>query len=273
MRPKRRFGQHFLCDPQVIERIVAAFAPGKGQHIVEIGPGRGALTVPLLRQVDSLDVIEMDRDLAESIGKQFGHKDGLRIHQADALRFDLGGIARPGEKLRLVGNLPYNISSPLLFHLLDQLGLISDMLFMFQKEVAERLTAAPGTRRYGRLSVMVGYRCQVYPLFSVGADVFDPPPKVDSAVVRLLPRDPPLTVSDHGLLKHLVTKAFGQRRKTLRNALRGVVDEAIFQAVEISSNDRGETLSISDYIRLANYLARVDDKNHKDRIRRDCKTQ
>jgi 16S rRNA (adenine1518-N6/adenine1519-N6)-dimethyltransferase len=253
---RKRFGQHFLRDPEVIERTVAAIAPRRGQRVVEIGPGTGALTRALVETLETLDVIEMDRDLAAGLQDSLGTHTRVRIHRDDALKFDLCSLASPGAKIRLVGNLPYNISSPLLFHVLDHLECVEDMVFMLQKEVAERITAAPSTRCYGRLSVMVRYRCDADLLFVIGPTAFAPPPKVDSALIRLAPRPLPETLLDDNTFARVVTHAFAHRRKTLHNALRGMIDDVGLHAAGISPSARGETLSVSEFVRLANYIAR-----------------
>jgi len=255
--PRKRFGQHFLHDARVISRIVAAIHPGPGEQLVEIGPGRGALTLPLLDAAGTLDVVEIDRDLAARLHLIESERPGLRVHIGDALRYDFAELAKPGKRLRLVGNLPYNISTPLLFHLLDSVNVIQDMVFMLQKEVAERIAAEPGGRAYGRLSVMVQYHCQVHCLFDVGRGAFSPPPKVDSTILRLQPIARPAEAAaiDPGLMKQVVTKAFGQRRKTLRNALRDEMAAADFVLANVDPARRAETLGVDDFIRLANTVA------------------
>jgi 16S rRNA (adenine1518-N6/adenine1519-N6)-dimethyltransferase len=259
-RPRKRFGQNFLHDPGTIGRILGAVDPRPGQHLVEIGPGRGALTEGLLRAAGALDVIELDRDLLAPLRERLGGLGELRIHHADALRFDLRGLLPPGAsdagRLRLVGNLPYNISTPLLFRFLAQLDCIADLHLMLQKEVVDRLCAEPGGRTYGRLSVMVQTWCGAERLLTIGPGAFTPPPRVDSAVVRLRPHRParyPLATPElHG---RIVAAAFAQRRKTLRNSLRGLVDPAMLTRTGIDPGARAETLSVGDYARLANALA------------------
>ncbi|MGH8577045.1 MAG: 16S rRNA (adenine(1518)-N(6)/adenine(1519)-N(6))-dimethyltransferase RsmA [Gammaproteobacteria bacterium] len=253
-RPKRRFGQHFLTDPSVIERIVGVIRPVAGQHVVEIGPGRGALTRPLLEALGTLDVVEIDRELAGTLCTSLGPIGELRVHRGDALRFDFSRLPPAGGRLRIVGNLPYNISTPLLFHLLAHSDAIEEMVFMLQREVAERIVAAPGNRDYGRLSVMLQFRCAATELFSVAPQAFRPEPQVHSTVIRLVPRPPATPVADHALFERLVRKAFGQRRKTLRNALRGWVDEKGFERAGIDPRLRAETLAVADFVRLANEL-------------------
>jgi 16S rRNA (adenine1518-N6/adenine1519-N6)-dimethyltransferase len=233
-RPRKRFGQHFLHDPRVLSRIVEAISPASDDFIVEIGPGEGALTGPLLKTVERLNVIELDRDLAAKL-----KAPGLIVHEADALDFDFG---RFPAGMRIVGNLPYNISTALLFHLARYAAQVRDMHFMLQLEVVERMVAAPSTPQYGRLSVALQARFRMKKLFNVSGGAFRPPPKVQSAVVRLLPLETPLRVDDD-----LLRKAFSARRKTLRNALPGVD----FAALGIDSGLRPENLSPQDYARLS----------------------
>lgn len=249
--PKRRYGQHFLIDHGVVERLIEAIAPEGRQPMVEIGPGRGALTRPLLESLGSLDVVEIDAGLAEALATELRPLGELRIHRADALRFDFSRLAPPGVRLRIVGNLPYNISTPLLFHLLGLGDAIADMVFMLQKEVAERIVSPPGSHAYGRLSVMLQYRCAASALFSVAPHAFRPQPKVHSTVIHLVPRPPPTPVPDYARFEGLVRHAFGQRRKTLRNALRGWIDEHGFARAGIDPMRRPETLAVDDFVRLA----------------------
>ncbi|MEJ2507872.1 MAG: 16S rRNA (adenine(1518)-N(6)/adenine(1519)-N(6))-dimethyltransferase RsmA [Gammaproteobacteria bacterium] len=266
-RPRKRFGQNFLHDGRVIERLLGAIAPRPGQRLVEIGPGLGALTAVLLPRLGSMDVVELDRDLLPHLESACTGLGELRVHQADARTFDVCGLASgpgasgPGaERLRVVGNLPYNISTPLLFHLIDQLACIHDMHFMLQKEVVDRLAAEPGSGAYGRLSVMVQYHCRVEKLFGVGPGAFRPPPKVDSAVVRLVPHpSPPVTVHDPAALSRVVARAFGQRRKTLRNALKDTLDAAAIEAAGIDPGWRAERLTLAQFAALANALAAAPD--------------
>lgn len=250
-RARKRFGQHFLHDPAIIERLVRSVAPGEGQSLVEIGPGQGALTYPLLDEVDHLQVVELDRDLIALLRERIA-PERLTIHESDALRFDFAALA-DGRPLRVVGNLPYNISTPLIFHLLDQAGAIADMTFMLQKEVVDRLTAAPGGKDYGRLSVMVQYHCQADYLFFVPPGAFQPPPKVDSAVVRLTPHaTPPWPADDPAWLARLVAQAFSQRRKAIRNSLKRLIDADLFAATGIDPGLRPDHLTVADYVALAN---------------------
>ncbi len=249
---RKRFGQNFLVSPGVIRNIVAGIKPTAGDLMVEIGPGLGALTGPLLERLDHLHVVEIDRDLIARLRQRFS-PERVTIHDGDALQFDFGAL---GENLRVVGNLPYNISTPLLFHLATFAPSVRDMHFMLQKEVVDRMVAEPGTADYGRLSVMLQYRFDMARLFVVPPGAFDPAPKVDSAIVRLIPRPASmLTVRDEALLAKVVLAAFGQRRKMLRNNLRELVDEAALQSAGIAPTARAEELAVADYIRLANMLA------------------
>ncbi|MEP6998170.1 MAG: 16S rRNA (adenine(1518)-N(6)/adenine(1519)-N(6))-dimethyltransferase RsmA [Betaproteobacteria bacterium] len=252
-RPRKRFGQHFLADPHYIERIVEAIAPQRNERIVEIGPGLGALTRPLLARVDRLTVIEIDRDLAAGLAAEFPPGQ-LALHVADALTFDFAGL---GGDLRIIGNLPYNISSPLLFHLAQFDAALRDVTVMLQREVVQRMAAAPATPEYGRLSVMLQVRFRVERLFVVPAGAFRPPPKVESALARLTPLGAARpAITDAALFAQLVAAAFGQRRKTLRNALKPFADEATLEGAGIAPGARGETLAVADFVRLANTLAR-----------------
>ena len=251
-RARKRFGQHFLTDPTVIDRIVEAILPAPGLHLVEIGPGQGALTRPLLHQIDRLDVIELDRDLAARLTTLA--PDKLHVHQADALKFDFCQLAATlgGERLRVVGNLPYNISTPLLFHLLAQLACIEDMYFMLQKEVVDRMTAGPGEPAYGRLGIMLQFHCAATRLFAVPPDAFRPPPKVDSAVVRLRPHiSRPVAVRNPAMLSQVVSQAFSQRRKTLRNSLKTLLSAEQIYATGIDPGERPERLGLTEFAALA----------------------
>ncbi|KAF1686527.1 16S rRNA (adenine(1518)-N(6)/adenine(1519)-N(6))-dimethyltransferase [Pseudoxanthomonas broegbernensis] len=250
--PKKSLGQHFLHERAYIERIVQAVDPRPGDALVEIGPGQGAITLPLLRRHGALTVIEFDRDLIAPLMAMADGVGELRIVHRDVLQVDFTALAA-GASLRLVGNLPYNISSPILFHALDHAAAISDMVFMLQKEVVDRMGAAPGSKVYGRLSVMLQAYCRVQPLFVVPPGAFRPPPKVDSAVVRLLPRDPAtLGIDDRARFAQVVRAAFGQRRKTLHNALKEVCDAAQFEAAGVSPDARAEQIEVAAFIRLAN---------------------
>lgn len=253
---RKRFGQHFLHEKGIIERIVSTLAPDQQDRLVEIGPGEGALTEPLLDRVDRLSVIEIDRDLIARLHSRAATDSRLEVIEADALRIDYAALAeRRGGPLRLVGNLPYNISSPLLFTLLAQPDAVTDMHFMLQKEVVERMTAEPGSRDYSRLSVTVAARARAEYLFDVAPGAFRPPPRVMSAVVRLTPRAPDFTINDPALFDRLVTAAFTQRRKTLRNALRNYLSTEAIERCGISATLRPERLHAADFARLANAVA------------------
>ena len=258
---RKRFGQNFLHDNHVIQNIVAAIYPQKGQFLVEIGPGLGALTEPVGEQVEHLTVVELDRDLAERLRHHPFLHQKLTVIETDAMQFDFGTLyadqtAEPKQKLRVFGNLPYNISTPLMFHLFKYHDLIQDMHFMLQKEVVKRLCAAPNSKAYGRLTIMAQYFCQVMPVLEVPPSAFKPAPKVDSAVVRLIPHQTlPHPVKDLYWLNRVCSQAFNQRRKTLRNALSSLFSPENLIALEIDLNARAENLSIADYARLANWLA------------------
>lgn len=259
--PRKRFGQHFLHDTHIINRIVAAIDPQRDDHLVEIGPGLGALTHALLPHVSSMDAVEIDRDIIPKLktsSEQYGH---LVIHEQDALTFSLDSLGKD-HPLRIVGNLPYNISTPLIFHLLEQLNCIKDMHFMLQKEVVDRLSAHPGTKIYGRLSVMVQYFCQVKKLFTVAPGAFTPPPQVDSAVVRLIPhKECPHIAKSLPMLRNIVTTAFGQRRKTLRKSLSTLMSQDQWSIIDIDSQLRPEQLSVADFVAISNIVA---EKNNHD---------
>lgn len=246
--PRKRFGQHFLHDPGVLDRLVSAIAIQPQDHLVEIGPGRGALTDQLLRHTHHLDAVELDRDLFADL--QDRHDPRLRLYNADALHFDFRQLTQNATRLRVVGNLPYNISTPLLFHLLDQSDCIQDLHLMLQKEVVQRMVSPPGSKIYGRLSVMVQARCQVRALFEVGSGAFNPPPKVDSAVVRLIPQHHP-QIRDWERFTLLVNRSFSQRRKTLRKSLGPWLGETDFSAAGIDPGARPETLGVDDFARLS----------------------
>jgi 16S rRNA (adenine1518-N6/adenine1519-N6)-dimethyltransferase len=251
-RARKRFGQHFLTDPGVIDAIVRTIHPSGQDVIVEIGPGQGAITNVLARHAGHLHAIELDRDLAANLRKQYADIPAVSIHEADALSFD---FSRLGDRLRIVGNLPYNISTPLLFHLLRFRDRVLDMHFMLQKEVVERLVAAPGSKAYGRLGIMLGCYLDIEALFDVDRLAFDPPPAITSAVVRLVPLPPDtFVIEDEAGLSTLVATAFMQRRKTLRNSLRKVADAGDFEALGIDAGLRPEQITIAEYISLSNYL-------------------
>jgi 16S rRNA (adenine1518-N6/adenine1519-N6)-dimethyltransferase len=255
-RARKRFGQNFLVCRGTIAKIVDAIAPKRGDRVVEIGPGLGALTEPLLERLDHLHVVEIDRDLIARLRERFT-PDRVTVHEGDALEFDFATLGANVPTLRVVGNLPYNISTPLLFHLAGFAASVCDMHFMLQKEVVDRMVADPGTADFGRLSVMLQYRFDMERLFVVPPGAFNPAPKVDSAIVRLIPKPAAeLTARDEALLAKLVLAAFGQRRKMLRNNLREFVDEAGLAAVGIKPTARAEELGVADYVRLTNVLAK-----------------
>lgn len=248
-RARKRFGQNFLKSNAIIHSIVAAINPQPGQNLIEIGPGQGALTFELLSLVKNMQAIEIDRDLFQYLQQESPKYGTLDLISADALKVDFKTF---GHSLRVVGNLPYNISTPLLIHLLANIEGIADMHFMLQKEVVQRLAASPGSKAYGRLSVLVQYFCDVEYLFTVPPEAFDPAPKVDSAIVRLTPHKiNPYPKIDVLILQQLVAKAFSQRRKTLKNNLKGMVGADELQALGVEPSRRPETLSIEEFVKLA----------------------
>jgi len=254
---KKRFGQNFLTDQGVIYSLVEAISPKPDDLLVEIGPGLGALTQPLLKKLNHLHVVEIDRDIISWM-ESFYPKDKLTIHSSDALKFNFAELAKLGtdHKIRVTGNLPYNISTPILFHLLDNVECIIDMHFMLQKEVVERMVAAPSTSEYARLSVMLQYRLKMEYLITVPPEAFDPAPKVESAFVRCVPHQAlPHPAKNEVLFGKIVTAAFGQRRKTLRNTLKEYLDDVGFTAVGIDSGLRAENLSVEQFVSIANFLA------------------
>jgi len=258
IRARKRFGQHFLHDPAVIQRIIAAVAPRPGEALVEIGPGPGALTRPLLAAAGALDVIEIDRDLAAALHAELGSRPGFVLHAGDALEFDWRALQRArGLRLRLVGNLPYNISTPLLFRLLEARDAVHDMHFMLQKEVVDRIVAAPGSGAYGRLGVMLAPFLEATRLFDIGPGAFRPPPRVHSSIVRLRVRARAPAWAECPAYARVVAAAFAQRRKTLRNALRGLVDAAGFAATGIDPQARAETLGPEQFGALARAASAV----------------
>ncbi len=251
-KARKRFGQNFLHDGYTIDRIVKAIHPRDDQCLVEIGPGMGAITEPILEACGRLNVVELDRDLIPILRTRFFNYPGLTIHEGDALKFDFSQLAEDGQRLRIIGNLAYNISTPLIFHLLSYHALVQDMHFMLQKEVVERLAAVPGTSDYGRLSIMAQYYCKVEPLFIVGPESFDPPPKVDSAIVRLSPYiELPHPAKSVETLQRVVREAFNMRRKTLRNTLKNLMDASQLEAIGIDTSLRPEKLTLQEYVRIA----------------------
>lgn len=254
-RPRKRFGQHFLHDPQVIERIQQAIHPSPDDVIIEIGPGEGVLTKRLAGQCHQLHVVEIDRDLARRLREVYADDEAVVIHEQDVLDFDFCALTDQRSPVRVVGNLPYNISTPILFHCLRQLPCIRDMHFMLQKEVIDRLAAPPGTKTYGRLSVVAQLLCEVDSLFDVGPGAFRPPPKVWSSVVRLTPRSKPLIEMDKVVaMEQLTHTLFSQRRKTLRRILSHRLTTEQMQAIGIDAMRRPETLALDEFIKLATIL-------------------
>jgi len=255
-RARKRFGQNFLRDDGIINRIISAIHPLPEQHIVEIGPGQGALTGLLMASGCQLDVIELDRDLVPGLLASHGDSTNFKLHSADALMFDYSQLASGPASLRIVGNLPYNISTPLIFKLLENSAIIHDMHFMLQLEVVNRLAASPGSKNWGRLGIMAQYHCQIESLFEVPPTAFSPAPRVQSAIVRLQPWvEPPWPACDEAVLRHVVRAAFAQRRKTLRNNLKGILDGDALEALGIDPGARSETLELSQFIAMANALA------------------
>lgn len=254
--PRKRFGQNFLHDQSIINNILASIQAKPNEHWVEIGPGMGALTAPLLNKGVTLDVVELDRDLVALLQEKFKAQAKLTIHSADALQFNFAALAGENSpKLRVIGNLPYNISTPLMFHLLKNAGAIEDMHFMLQKEVVARICASPGCKQYGRLSVMMQYYCDAELLFEVPPESFDPIPKVMSAIIRLVPhQQPPVAVNDLAKLNRVVTEAFSQRRKTLRNSLKKLLTEQQIADLHIDPSLRAENITLSDFAQLSNLI-------------------
>lgn len=250
--PRKSLGQNFLQDPNIINKIVASLALSRDDLLLEIGPGRGALTELIIGQVEDFHLVEFDRDLVEYWQRRASSEAGLTVHGVDILKFDLAQIeSDSGRKLKVIGNLPYNISSPVLFHLMNYAERIDSQIFMLQKEVVERMAAKPGNKQYGRLSVMLQYRYHIENLFSVPPGAFFPPPKVDSAVARLTPLpDVALAAEQHADFARLVKQAFSQRRKTLRNTLKGLLSAEQIEAQGVDPSARAETLAVSDFVGL-----------------------
>ncbi|MBL4820194.1 MAG: 16S rRNA (adenine(1518)-N(6)/adenine(1519)-N(6))-dimethyltransferase RsmA [Gammaproteobacteria bacterium] len=255
-QPRKRFGQNFLHDENVIRRIVDCIAPSADDHIVEIGPGQGALTRHLLHECGTLDAIEIDRDLAAYLSRTLQQEKPFQIHQCDILKFDLATLTDQPSSLRIIGNLPYNISTPVIFHLLEKHHLIKDMTFMLQLEVVNRLAAKAGNKNYGRLGLMAQYYCEVEHLFNVPSAAFTPQPKVSSAIVRLTPhRVKPVEAIDVECLKNVIRTAFNQRRKTLRNSLKTLMSEQQLEQLQLDLSLRPERLTLSDYVSISNALS------------------
>jgi 16S rRNA (adenine1518-N6/adenine1519-N6)-dimethyltransferase len=263
---RKRFGQNFLHDNYVIDQIVTAIGPQKDQHMVEIGPGLGALTEPVCELIDALTVIELDRDLAARLRTHPFIASKLTIIETDALKYDFSELLQDDKPLRIFGNLPYNISTPLMFHLFSFANKVQDMHFMLQKEVVNRLAAVPGNKNYGRLSVMAQYHCQVIPVIQVPPGAFNPPPKVDSAVVRLVPhQQKPVSLINESTLHAVCAQAFNQRRKTIRNSLKESLSEQQLIDLDINPELRAENLSLAHYAQIANAveLISLEQDNHK----------
>lgn len=249
---KKRFGQNFLTDQAIVQSLIDAIAPKNDELIVEIGPGLGALTKPLLKKINHLHVVEIDRDIVNWMQTEYA-KNSITIHNIDALKFDFASLAA---KIRVVGNLPYNISTPILFHLLDNLPCITDMHFMLQKEVVERMVASPSTPAYGRLSVMLQYYLHMEYLITVPPEAFDPAPKVESAFVRCVPHAVlPSVAQDTALFAKIVMSAFGQRRKTIRNTLKEFLTDADFSNLQLNRQLRAENLSVAEFVAISNYFS------------------
>lgn len=257
-KARKRFGQNFLIDHGVIRDIVRAIHPQKNDVIVEIGPGKGAITELLADSCDNISVIELDRDLVPWLKVKFEKHPNFQLFQADALQFDFAQLIKDEQALRIVGNLPYNISTPLIFHLLTYSTKVRDMHFMLQKEVVKRMAAQPGESAYGRLGIMVQYYCAVEDLFDVPPTSFDPAPKVDSAIVRLVPhKELPYPATNFKTLEQLVNVAFQQRRKTLRNALKQLLDPDIIEQLPIDTSARAEEISLADFVATSNLLDKI----------------
>ncbi|MEZ8966541.1 16S rRNA (adenine(1518)-N(6)/adenine(1519)-N(6))-dimethyltransferase RsmA [Vibrio breoganii] len=255
-KARKRFGQNFLNDPYIIDGIVSSINPRPGQNLVEIGPGLGAITEPVGKLVDKLTVIELDRDLAERLRNHPDLSEKLTIHEGDAMRFDFTQLVKPNNKLRIFGNLPYNISTPLMFHLFEFHKDIEDMHFMLQKEVVNRLAAGPGSKTYGRLTVMAQYFCKVMPVLEVPPTAFVPPPKVDSAVIRLMPYETlPYPAKDLKWLDRVCREGFNQRRKTIRNCYKSLVSAEVMEQLGINPGMRPENLTLEQFVDMANWLA------------------
>lgn len=253
---RKRFGQHFLRDQSVIDNIVNAIDPQASEHLVEIGPGLGAITLPVLQRVKAMDAVEIDRDVIAALKVSSFNIGDLRLHEADVLKFDFGSLRLDAQPLRLIGNLPYNISTPLLFRLIEQREHFHDMHFMLQKEVVDRMAAQPDSNDYGRLTVMLAPWLQVQPLFDIGPEAFRPPPKVMSTVVRLVPHaSAPFEIHDHAVFARVVMAAFSQRRKTLRNALRVLLSAEQIEAAGIDPSLRAEVLPPECFAVLAKQIA------------------
>ncbi|MCM2681295.1 16S rRNA (adenine(1518)-N(6)/adenine(1519)-N(6))-dimethyltransferase RsmA [Echinimonas agarilytica] len=252
---RKRFGQNFLTDEDVIDGIVRAISPQSGDTLVEIGPGLGALTEPVAEEADHLHVIELDRDLAKRLRHHPFIANKLTVHEGDALKFDFHQLVEDGKKIKVFGNLPYNVSTPLIFHLLSYQGVIENMHFMLQKEVVERMASGPGNKTYGRLSVMTQYYCKAIPVLEVPPTAFKPAPQVDSAVIRLIPTPPQWPADDIRWLEKVVAEAFNQRRKTLRNCLKRMINAEALETLNVDASLRPEAVSLEQFVQIANYVA------------------
>ncbi|MBT0585228.1 16S rRNA (adenine(1518)-N(6)/adenine(1519)-N(6))-dimethyltransferase RsmA [Alteromonas oceanisediminis] len=260
---RKRFGQNFLHDEYIIDKIVSAIAPTNAQNLVEIGPGLGALTEPVCEVIDALTVVELDRDLAKRLRQHPFMQSKLTVIEEDALNFDFSSLVEDGKKIRVFGNLPYNISTPLMFHLFSFTGCIADMHFMLQQEVVNRLAAAPNHKNYGRLSVMAQYYCKVMPVLPVPPTAFKPAPKVESAVVRLIPYEsPPVAVDNLERLNQVTAMAFNQRRKTLRNSLKELIGPDDWSHLSVAEDLRAENVSLAQFAEMANFVERKRDGDH-----------
>ncbi len=255
-RSRKRFGQNFLHDQQIIDHIIQVIAPQKEDHLLEIGPGQGALTEQLATSGARLDCIELDRDLADHLTQQYSEHSNVRIHQQDILKFDPRTLLAADKPIRIIGNLPYNISTPVLFHLLKYYKEIKDMNFMLQLEVVQRISAEIGGKNYGRLSLMLQYFCATEKLFDVPPHAFTPPPKVTSAIVRLTPyHQLPVPAKNVGCLQLVVRTAFNQRRKTLKNSMKTLISEQTLRELDIDMQLRPENLSLADYVKISDALS------------------
>lgn len=254
-RARKRFGQNFLTDSSILDKIGKAISPKPSEKIIEIGPGQGALTELLLASKAELHAIEIDRDLAAFLRDEYAHLGHFHLHESDVLKVDFNSLLSAEQPARIIGNLPYNISTPLIFHLLQYLAGVKDMLFMLQLEVVERMAAKPGSKSYGRLSIMVQYYCQVEKLFNVPASAFSPAPKVESAIVKLTPLQQTSNDLESPVqLTNLLRQAFAQRRKTLRNNLSGLISAEELENLGINPGLRPENLSLDDYVKICKHL-------------------
>ncbi len=263
---KKRFGQNFLHNDAIISDIVDAINPEPNENLIEIGPGLGALTEPVIERAGALSVVELDRDLAHRLRHHPFLAPKLTIYEQDALKFDFAELASEEKPLRIFGNLPYNISTPLIFHLLTFKDKVKDMHFMLQKEVVERMASGPNCKSFGRLSIMTQYQCQVIPVMEIGPEAFKPAPKVDSAIVRLVPhKEIKNPVKDLKALNQVCLSAFNQRRKTIRNSFKKLISAEQLQSLGIDPSLRPENLHLDDFIKLANFITNnpINENNDK----------